>query len=1192
MTISQLNRATLWTFAQGSLSAYRRDLRPDHYSQEQPWGLEVPLPFKSTGQVPIVLATALFVLKYPLTLVLVFDSAAPRIFTPSTIPRPATLSEGLHSHNRYGASVILAHWTSDEPAISQECDLSAYRGHSTRKFKLQPCAQQRLWRRYAGHPASAHEEPAALAAQNISPAVTDLLHRAAEDASAGGQRMRRSRLPAHQATVGKAAKAANKMGKKARWFDVQIVPGHCTYAIASDRPFAKRRAPTERPINPTISLTFRFAMDRTNGNQVAQDGHTDNHTSLKRKVPPTLDPNLKKFLPSKMKYQRFDAINDHDEDPLLRAKLTSRDESDQAEDEYAVIAQICVDEDDLSQALSRQSTISDLNTTEQLVVDNLYAPSQSSLSRPAGFSKRSQGLIRSDTRLSIVSSSSQHDGTLHVDNQPAQATQNWQQSMMHQLNSIVAAHRSSTDLQPTREMLLPEQDTEVDFSLLQALKPPPKHLDLQQYEHFPQPSSVTKGKGGSGGVDRSTLKGKDRYTPSDHPRPPIDDKADSRIGVHKYDTSTAISRSSVSPRHAPDHFATDTSTRPSRIPRPVKTVHAPQMVARAYQLGQPSTRRYDDSEMTNAITNDGGGSQLPSDQLHLEERVPLYSAQEYTGKSGLLSGQPHAYANQSPPRQLIAAPLATQSIANGTERQSHQPAPSHAALKQPANTKRTSQATQLHATNTVPSSELQADADHIAQMLVHAPINHVQATSDQLNGTVIRPPDGRGPFQPSVGDKNHHGLGNPTITATDQTHANAAFAALILDGVSKATSQLQTSNADLHTDIVRALAQVVQATEAILKTGKGLPQENAKRKSGGKKTSVPKGFAQLHEEDIDESDEEDENDPDVFKAHPSWIPLKRAVRMVFRRLLGVNNYKPEQLQRLPLPLSSAEIENFGTSNSLVDCTITFYRVDLSQPWKTFCLNSIARKVFIDHFMACWTDRVIKNRNIPFDFVTNEKVAWALDTHVSHVKTVYRKFRNGELPEASESSAKRAAQATRRSTVRSEIKQHMSETLKAFTGNSCYVLDVRVRRNVMSDDETDPETPSGSKTPKNFRIIRLAWRSEEFTIFLRTLDDLYLDDWRNPIDRRATPGNPPRTRLESDGFTLKNVPKGLYRNCYDADYLAGLHEWERAMLNIIEEDYDFEIAIERSAEYIKQGCHLWFKEKDILGAAMSAWPEMY
>lgn len=130
---------------------------------------------------------------------------------------------------------------------------------------------------------------------------------------------------------------------------------------------------------------------------------------------------------------------------------------------------------------------------------------------------------------------------------------------------------------------------------------------------------------------------------------------------------------------------------------------------------------------------------------------------------------------------------------------------------------------------------------------------------------------------------------------------------------------------------------------------------------------------------------------------------------------------------------------------------------------------------------------------------------------------------------------------------------------------------------MSGDETDPDEPG---PPKHCLVIQPHWRSADFTHFLRQLDEIHHENWRNPmaadsmdtssdeedggvhIRKRGKPfrtsGNAPRIRKVTDVREPGNVPRGLPRNCYDPTWLLKLRDWEKESLRIVDENYDFTI----------------------------------
>lgn len=72
-----------------------------------------------------------------------------------------------------------------------------------------------------------------------------------------------------------------------------------------------------------------------------------------------------------------------------------------------------------------------------------------------------------------------------------------------------------------------------------------------------------------------------------------------------------------------------------------------------------------------------------------------------------------------------------------------------------------------------------------------------------------------------------------------------------------------------------------------------------------------------------------------------------------------------------------------------------------------------------------------------------------------------------------------------------------------------------------------------------------------------MDGDYRTDWEKPVHRRAMGGNVPRTRVFRAGCVEEGTaPIGLWRNCYDAEWLARQPEYIVRELEIIPEDYDF------------------------------------
>lgn len=108
---------------------------------------------------------------------------------------------------------------------------------------------------------------------------------------------------------------------------------------------------------------------------------------------------------------------------------------------------------------------------------------------------------------------------------------------------------------------------------------------------------------------------------------------------------------------------------------------------------------------------------------------------------------------------------------------------------------------------------------------------------------------------------------------------------------------------------------------------------------------------------------------------------------------------------------------------------------------------------------------------------------------------------------------------------------------------------------MSGDETDgPEVDH----PPVYRIILASWQSIDLRNFLWAIDAKYIGHWEKPANKRRIGGNPPRVRnLREECRTVRGVaPVGLWRNCYNEEWLSKLDDYEIENLEIKEQDYDF------------------------------------
>ncbi|KAI0654541.1 hypothetical protein C8Q70DRAFT_1058314 [Cubamyces menziesii] len=105
---------------------------------------------------------------------------------------------------------------------------------------------------------------------------------------------------------------------------------------------------------------------------------------------------------------------------------------------------------------------------------------------------------------------------------------------------------------------------------------------------------------------------------------------------------------------------------------------------------------------------------------------------------------------------------------------------------------------------------------------------------------------------------------------------------------------------------------------------------------------------------------------------------------------------------------------------------------------------------------------------------------------------------------------------------------------------------------MSGDETD-----GPWQESKYRIVESRWQSDDFKAFMRSLDAKYQND---EAAHSGTNCNTLRTRIARAGDHVEDgyAPRGLWRNCYNQDWLRELPMSKRRGLRVVNADYDFDL----------------------------------
>ncbi len=107
---------------------------------------------------------------------------------------------------------------------------------------------------------------------------------------------------------------------------------------------------------------------------------------------------------------------------------------------------------------------------------------------------------------------------------------------------------------------------------------------------------------------------------------------------------------------------------------------------------------------------------------------------------------------------------------------------------------------------------------------------------------------------------------------------------------------------------------------------------------------------------------------------------------------------------------------------------------------------------------------------------------------------------------------------------------------------------------VSPDE--PAVPSAGMECRVYHITEALWQSRSYKTFMRGIDSL-----RNAKRTKdKTGGNSPRLRVElREPRTVNSkAPKGLWRNCYDENWLKNLPPHEYNVLEIIDDLYEFNL----------------------------------
>ncbi|OJT09097.1 hypothetical protein TRAPUB_7 [Trametes pubescens] len=256
------------------------------------------------------------------------------------------------------------------------------------------------------------------------------------------------------------------------------------------------------------------------------------------------------------------------------------------------------------------------------------------------------------------------------------------------------------------------------------------------------------------------------------------------------------------------------------------------------------------------------------------------------------------------------------------------------------------------------------------------------------------------------------------------------------------------------------------------------------------------------------------------------------------------------------PISKEEMDSFNEGeDDLLTCSVQSFRVDFVRPWKgkDSAFNCLAKNVFVRSLIKMYRGGEYSDHVVPDKLLTEKTVGVVLDKHMEYRRKQYRQQLKPLSKEDRDKISKRKAMNARKHTLKDSRVSIILE-MKLYWHKRLFSM---LRPVHMSGDETDG---SDKTHPPTFLIVNARWQSLLFRLFLRTLDALYRESWATPVGDRATSGNPPRVRIEREDCRSEDslAPIGLWRNCYDQDWLKSLRPHVRASLKIIDADYDFKL----------------------------------
>ncbi|KAL1937984.1 hypothetical protein VTO73DRAFT_12734 [Trametes versicolor] len=282
------------------------------------------------------------------------------------------------------------------------------------------------------------------------------------------------------------------------------------------------------------------------------------------------------------------------------------------------------------------------------------------------------------------------------------------------------------------------------------------------------------------------------------------------------------------------------------------------------------------------------------------------------------------------------------------------------------------------------------------------------------------------------------------------------------------------------------------------------------------------------------------------------LRLQDAVRDHLLHLLRVSSLS-EIGHKFP-SLTDQEIATYNAKGPGPVIDEQNFRIDFKRGWHVCNFNREASDFFVRHFLQGVAGGMYRSPPIPSRYFTVSQVEAALDSHMGHARTKWK-----EVAEPPNNKTKKAAREkakcmdSRRKTLLLNRKEVL--IIYAIADQHALLLS-KFKPRHMSGDEAETST---DRLKGNYIIIEAEWQSLALRIFLRLLDQLFLAHALSVHGKDDSGGlKRPRTRTAKPNGPTEDSPaaKGLWRNCYNPEWLNKQKPHVIRGLGIIEEDYDF------------------------------------